>query len=174
VGISAIFTINETLPGGYTSNHMIKLPGAAQAAGAARRSDMKPEERYRVLLQNLLAEYTPSELDKEALVITQQADELDTIQSTENRNMAVGRLSAHARRRQEIKLALRRLDEGEYGLCVDCEEPIKAKRLEAVPWAERCVICQEAHENEESHNPSEGAVEADEEIPAAKSWRRAA
>ena len=61
---------------------------------------MNQEERYRVLLQDLLAEYTPSDIDKEALVITQQADELDTIQSTENRNMAVGRLSAHARRRQ--------------------------------------------------------------------------
>jgi RNA polymerase-binding transcription factor DksA len=135
---------------------------------------MNQEERYRVLLQDLLAEYTPSDIDKEALVITQQADELDTIQSTENRNMAVGRLSAHARRRQEIKLALRRLDGGEYGMCVDCEEPIAAKRLQAVPWAERCVICQEAHEREQAHNPSDAAGESEEELPVAGNWRRAA
>ena len=135
---------------------------------------MTQEERYRGHLLELLAEYTPSEIDKEALVITQQADELDTIQSTENRNMAVGRLSAHARRRQEIRMALRRLDAGEYGLCMDCEEPIAAKRLQAVAWAERCVICQEAHEREAAHNPSEGAGEADEDAPAASGWRKAA
>ena len=135
---------------------------------------MKQEDRYRELLNDLLAEYTPSEADKEALVITQQADELDTIQSTENRNMAVGRLSAHARRRQEIKLALRRLDAGEYGMCIDCEEPIAVKRLQAVPWAERCVICQEAHERESAHNPSEDAGDADEDAPVTSSWRRAA
>jgi len=134
---------------------------------------MNQEERYRVLLQDLLAESTPSELDKEALVITQQADELDTIQSTENRNMAVGRLSAHTRRRQEIKLALRRIETGEYGVCVDCEEPIKPKRLEAVPWAERCVSCQEIHEREAAHN-GDGADESDEEAHAGARWRKAA
>ena len=135
---------------------------------------MNQEERYRELLRNLLAEYTPSELDKEALVITQQADELDTIQSSENRNMAVGRLSAHARRRQEIRMAMQRLDAGEYGLCVDCEEPIAVKRLQAVPWAERCVICQEAHEQESAHNPSAEAGEMEEEAPVAKGWSKAA
>lgn len=135
---------------------------------------MNQEERHRVLLNNLMAEYTPSEVDKEALVITQQADDLDTIQSTENRNMAVGRLSAHARRRQEIRMALRRLDAGEYGLCVDCEDDIAAKRLQAVPWAERCVSCQEKHEREAAYNPSAGEPDADEDSPSVGTWRKAA
>ena len=134
---------------------------------------MNQEERHRELLRNLLAEYTPLESDKEALVITQQADALDTIQSTENRNLAVERLRYNARRRQEIRLALQRLDAGDYGLCADCEEPIAVKRMQAVPWAERCVTCQETHEREFGHNASDEGGET-EEAPVATSWRKAA
>jgi RNA polymerase-binding transcription factor DksA len=40
-----------------------------------------------------------------------------------------------------IELALRRLDEGRYGLCVSCGGEIAPRRLEAVPYAERCASC---------------------------------
>jgi len=40
--------------------------------------------------------------------------------------------------------ALDRLDSGDYGVCLQCEEPIPAKRLRALPWARYCVPCQEA------------------------------
>ena len=49
----------------------------------------------------------------------------------------------------EIKLvddALGRLKRGEYGICVDCSEPISDKRLEYYPYAARCIECQEALE----------------------------
>ncbi len=49
----------------------------------------------------------------------------------------------------EIRLiddALSRLDRGEYGLCVDCSEPISDRRLENFPYAARCIVCQEAFE----------------------------
>jgi DnaK suppressor protein len=42
--------------------------------------------------------------------------------------------------------ALARLDKGTYGICVDCEEPIAAARLKALPFAERCRDCQESRE----------------------------
>ena len=42
----------------------------------------------------------------------------------------------------QIDQALSRLDEGTYGTCVDCGKLIEARRLEAVPWAERCFTCQ--------------------------------
>jgi len=44
---------------------------------------------------------------------------------------------------REISDALRRLDHGHYGICLECEEPISPKRLDAVPWARYCVGCQE-------------------------------
>jgi DnaK suppressor protein len=45
---------------------------------------------------------------------------------------------------QLIEAALDRLDSGDYGVCLSCEEPIPPKRLQAVPWARYCVGCQEA------------------------------
>ena len=42
--------------------------------------------------------------------------------------------------------ALDRLDTGDYGICLSCEEPIPPKRLRAICWARYCVRCQENHE----------------------------
>jgi len=44
---------------------------------------------------------------------------------------------------REVSDALQRLAHGHYGVCMECEEPISVKRLEAVPWARYCVKCQE-------------------------------
>ncbi|MDH3265536.1 MAG: TraR/DksA C4-type zinc finger protein [Gammaproteobacteria bacterium] len=53
---------------------------------------------------------------------------------------------AFAQRRElmlrNIKAALKRLDDGDYGLCRDCEEPINPKRLEFDPTALRCIDCE--------------------------------
>jgi DnaK suppressor protein len=40
--------------------------------------------------------------------------------------------------------ALDRLDTGDYGICLGCDEPIAEKRLRALPWARYCVACQES------------------------------
>jgi DnaK suppressor protein len=45
---------------------------------------------------------------------------------------------------REIADALHRIDQGAYGVCMECDEPISPKRLDAVPWARYCVACQEA------------------------------
>ncbi len=42
-----------------------------------------------------------------------------------------------------IEEALDRIEAGDYGVCLGCEEPIPAKRLQAVPWAKYCVHCQQ-------------------------------
>lgn len=44
----------------------------------------------------------------------------------------------------QIDAALHRLVEGTYGLCIACDQPIPAARLEARPHTEHCVPCQEA------------------------------
>ena len=41
----------------------------------------------------------------------------------------------------EIEAALRRLDEGSYGTCVSCGQPITAERLGARPAASTCITC---------------------------------
>jgi DnaK suppressor protein len=47
---------------------------------------------------------------------------------------------------QLVDEALLRIDDRRYGTCVVCEEELDRKRLEAVPWAKRCVPCQEKQE----------------------------
>src|SRR5579862_3753578 len=53
-----------------------------------------------------------------------------------------------------IEEALDRIEAGDYGVCLRCEEPIPAKRLQAVPWAKYCVGCQQ----ELSNNPDDLAA----------------
>ncbi len=45
-----------------------------------------------------------------------------------------------------IEEALSRINRGEYGLCIDCDEMISERRLENFPYAARCIVCQEAFE----------------------------
>ncbi len=40
-----------------------------------------------------------------------------------------------------IAAALTRMDTGEFGVCLDCGEPIAAARLAATPYVERCIDC---------------------------------
>ncbi len=47
---------------------------------------------------------------------------------------------------QMIDEALERIKENEYGLCANCHQELQQKRLEAVPWARHCIVCQEKHE----------------------------
>jgi DnaK suppressor protein len=46
----------------------------------------------------------------------------------------------------EIDLAVRRIDEGTYGTCASCGQPIPEERLEAVPYATLCVSCRRLEE----------------------------
>ena len=45
-----------------------------------------------------------------------------------------------------VEEALRRIEAGDYGYCVSCEEEIQDKRLDAVPWARHCIKCQDLQE----------------------------
>jgi DnaK suppressor protein len=46
----------------------------------------------------------------------------------------------------EVHAALKRIEEGRYGLCIVCGNPIPERRLEAIPWAARDVKCEQALE----------------------------
>lgn len=48
---------------------------------------------------------------------------------------------------EAIDAALKRLDAGAYGVCVDCSQPIAQPRLLTKPEASRCIACQEISEH---------------------------
>lgn len=45
--------------------------------------------------------------------------------------------------------ALARIENGRFGLCVHCEQPIEKPRLQAIPWARHCIACQELQDRGE-------------------------
>jgi RNA polymerase-binding transcription factor DksA len=47
---------------------------------------------------------------------------------------------------RDVEAALRRIDTGTYGMCVNCREPIAHERLEAYPTAKRCLPCQRRYD----------------------------
>jgi DnaK suppressor protein len=57
-----------------------------------------------------------------------------------------------------VEAALARVDSGDYGICVDCGDPISSGRLRAIPWTNRCIACQErsipAHDSEQLAEPA--------------------
>jgi DnaK suppressor protein len=56
-------------------------------------------------------------------------------------------MSANDRKLLElVDEALERIEAGEYGACIHCDEPVQEKRLEAVPWARHCLRCQDLQE----------------------------
>lgn len=44
---------------------------------------------------------------------------------------------------ERIERTLLRMEDGVYGICESCGKPIASKRLEALPYANRCVACEE-------------------------------
>jgi DnaK suppressor protein len=108
--------------------------------------------RRRALLESKLTELLKLSGGREELEIQTMADPLDQVRSSTDRDMAVETLNQQARSIQEIRAALERIEEGGYGLCEVCEEPIPAKRLDALPWARMCVKCQSAAEGEDHYH----------------------
>jgi DnaK suppressor protein len=96
----------------------------------------------------LLAE-RETELEAQLTELTKPVGELGTIsfgkRIGEGTSMAVDRLAAVSTQEHllamldEVRRARRRVVDGTYGVCEVCGEPIPAGRLEARPWANRCI-----------------------------------
>jgi DnaK suppressor protein len=82
----------------------------------------------------------------EAVVV---ADDEERAAQEHEVGLDIALLEIRSRQVREIEDALRRVETGGYGLCVDCGEPIVASRLHARPFAVRCRACQEVLEGED-------------------------
>ena len=72
-------------------------------------------------------------------------DVLDRMQS--RREETVTFLNTLTRTLAEVDAALMAMNEGSYGTCLECGEPIASRRLQAIPWASHCLQCQQAHDD---------------------------
>jgi RNA polymerase-binding transcription factor len=63
----------------------------------------------------------------------------DTATATYDRELEEGLEEGVQQTLAEIEAALRRMEDGTYGICEACGKPIAAERLEAIPWARLCI-----------------------------------
>jgi len=69
---------------------------------------------------------------------------MDAMQAQAMAQASGNRREATLRR---ITAALQRIDDGEYGICLECDEPINPKRLEFDPTVLLCIDCASKREN---------------------------
>ena len=81
---------------------------------------------------------------RDGIAIERSADQMDEIQYASERDLAIGNVDRETTLLRSVRAALQRIREDAFGTCVDCESEISTKRLAAVPWAPRCIGCQEA------------------------------
>ena len=101
------------------------------------------EQELRTTLARLRLVARPDELADLPPSLGSIFDDGDQIQADQAREMGMmtkGRLLSRARK---LTTALRRLDDGEYGLCAHCGDAIKPARLAALPEVETCLTCQD-------------------------------
>jgi len=107
---------------------------------------MTLENTYRDLLQNRLnslMDQAASNTDARETVILDQTSvgRLSRMDAMQQQAMAKATETNRQAEIAALKLALQRLESGEYGVCEDCGEDIPLKRLELAPTARRCVAC---------------------------------
>lgn len=99
--------------------------------------------KFKQILDGRQAELGRVLRNREAIAIEKSPDALDEVQHAAERELAIRNLDRESGLLRQVKSALRRIDEGTYGVCLHCEEEINPKRLAAVPWTQFCITCQE-------------------------------
>ncbi len=107
----------KTAPAGMSGFQELERKGADLAQGLRKRDD---------------------------IAIEKSADQMDEIQYASERYLAIRNVDRESRLLGQVKAAIRRIHDGSFGTCIDCESAISPKRLAAVPWAPRCIQCEEA------------------------------
>ena len=99
---------------------------------------------------------------RDGIAIEKSADQMDEIQYASERDLAIRNVDRESSLLRDVKAALRRMYDGSFGKCIQCESAVSPKRLAAVPWAKRCIGCQEAADRggQEKADVSETLVHA--------------
>ena len=100
--------------------------------------------KYKKVLEQKQDELERVVRNRDAITIEKSADALDEVQHAAERELAIRNLDRESNLLRNVRGALRRMEDGTFGICLHCEEDISPKRLVAVPWTPYCITCQEA------------------------------
>ncbi|MDA3966958.1 MULTISPECIES: RNA polymerase-binding protein DksA [Helicobacter] len=80
---------------------------------------------------------------------TQKGDEADCVAMSIAHVLDSSIFEKHKKELELIDRALDKIDDGDYGICEMCDEPISLQRLKAKPHAKYCIVCREIIEKKE-------------------------
>jgi DnaK suppressor protein len=106
-------------------------------------------EKYKKILEAKQAELAKGLRNREDIAIEKTPDALDEVQLAGERELAIRNLDRESSLLRNVRMALARIADDSYGVCLHCDEEIKPKRLDAVPWTRYCIRCQEAADRHE-------------------------
>ena len=115
--------------------------------------------KYKAMLEAKQAELSAGLRNREDIAIEKTPDAIDEVQLAGERELAIRNLDRESNLLRNVKGALVRIADGSYGVCMHCEEDIKTKRLDAVPWTKYCIKCQEAADRHEFETESGDSLE---------------
>ncbi|HUE20727.1 MAG TPA: TraR/DksA family transcriptional regulator [Bryobacteraceae bacterium] len=99
---------------------------------------------FQEVLEQKRAELVQELRNCDGMVIEKSADQMDEIQYASERDLAIRNVDRESTLLRQVMGALGRILDGSFGTCIECDWAISPKRLAAVPWASRCIRCQEA------------------------------
>lgn len=80
------------------------------------------------------------------------ADEQDQVRADQESSHMLRFRNREVFYAKKLDQALKSIEKNEYGLCVECDSPIKFERLMARPTANMCILCKEEAERDEQAN----------------------
>ena len=111
--------------------------------------------KFKNILEAKQAELETFVRNREGIAIEKSPDALDEVQHAAERELAIRNLDRESQLLRNVRAALRRIDEGNFGVCLHCEEDISPKRLAAVPWTPFCIQCQEMADRNQAGDTSD-------------------
>ena len=98
---------------------------------------------FRNILKAKQAELTKTR-GLESIAIERCSEVMEDADNKNARELAIAGLNRESTVRRSVESALLRVQDGSFGICLHCGNEISKRRLEAVPWAPLCIVCQEA------------------------------
>src|SRR5271157_4590807 len=110
--------------------------------------------KYKAMLEAKQAELSAGLRNWDDIAIEKTPDAIDEVQLAGERELAIRNLDRGSILLRNVRGALARIADGSYGVCLHCDEEIKPRRLDAVPWTKYCIRCQEAADRHEFETES--------------------
>ena len=114
---------------------------------------VQEQEFRRILVEKKQALLDAAKSTLHSEMVLSPDDRFDEVDQASSEYMQAFSFRLRGRERfllDKIDIALRKLDDGQFGICEECEEEIAVKRLTARPEAPLCIQCKEAQEKEEA------------------------